>query len=74
MEQYERRGRMMGGSPKTPKPPPAPPTVEDPAVEEARRKELEIARRAKGRAATLLATQDAMDAAAPVVRKTLLGQ
>lgn len=65
----------MGGSPKAPKPAPTPqpPKQKDPAVEEARRKELAIARNMRGRAATLLANQAALGAA-PVVRKTLLGQ
>jgi hypothetical protein len=65
----------MGGHPKAPKPlPVTPPKVEDPAVEEARRKELELAQKARGRAATLLASQAAQDETAPTVCKTLLGQ
>jgi hypothetical protein len=62
----------MGGSPRPPRPAPVP-VVEDPAVDEARRRELEMARRARGRAATLLADQQTIGAA-PVARKMLLGQ
>lgn len=56
-------------------PQPAPPRAEDAPIEEARRKELErLARTARGRAATLLASAEEQARAAPVVRKTLLGQ
>lgn len=63
------------------KPPAAPivqqqtpvPTEDTAAVEEARRKELQVAAKAQGRAATLLADQKTIGTA-PTQRKTLLGQ
>ena len=63
----------MGGSPNSPKPAKPPPTPADPAIEDARRKELQVARNMRGRAASLLANQAELGVA-PVVRKTLLGQ
>ena len=70
----------MGGlfsSPSPPPPPPPPPAPAqegDPAVEEARRKELIAARKRQGRAATLLTGGYGDLSAAPVATKTLLGE
>lgn len=66
----------MFSSPKIPAPTPAPepPTKDDPSVEEARRKELQAAAKARGRAATLLTGGDGDTSAAPVQRKRLLGE
>lgn len=50
------------------------PTAADPAVEEARRKELLAAQKSKGRAATLLTGGDGDTSEAPVERKRLLGE
>lgn len=65
----------MFSSPKMPDPaPPAPaPTVADPAVEEARRKELLMASKARGRADTLLTGGAGDTSIAPLAKKTLLG-
>lgn len=62
----------MSSSP-SPKPAPPPPMIEDPSIEEARKKELALAQRQRGRAATLLTNAETLGAA-PVARKTLLGQ
>ena len=63
----------MTKSASTPKSPPPVPMPEDPAVEEARIKALEAARKAKGRVATLIAPDAQTLGAAPTQRKTLLG-
>lgn len=65
---------MFGGGPSAPQPAPAPPAQADPAVEAARQKELEAAMKARGRAATILTGGQGDTSAAPVERKTLLGQ
>lgn len=54
-----------------PDPLPATPTREDPAVEEARRKELIAASKRRGRGAHLVAGE--LEEAAPVGQKRLLG-
>lgn len=66
----------MGGRspPPAPAPPPPTPTRDDPAVEEARRKELLAAQKSRGRAATLLTGADGVTAQAPGERKRLLGE
>lgn len=63
-------------APDPPKPadPIPPPTLEDPAVEEARRKELAAARKARGRATSLLTGGQGVEGAAPTERTTLLGR
>lgn len=59
--------------PKAPPPPPPVPTPEDPAIEEARKKEREAAKRRRGRVATIL-TSGLGDPAQPQVeQKKLLG-
>lgn len=50
------------------------PEEDDAAIEEARQKELLVAQKKQGRAASLLADQAAVSGPAPVARKTLLGQ
>ena len=50
------------------------PTVSDPEVEEAKRKERLLQRQRKGRAATILTGQQGISGEAPVSRKTLLGE
>jgi hypothetical protein len=64
----------FGGSP-TPRVEPTPPVPEknDPALEEARRKELETDRKAKGRAATLLTGGAGATGVASIAKPTLLG-
>lgn len=66
----------MVSSPKPAPPPPAPPppTLEDPGIEEARRKEVEAARKAKGRQSTVVTGGQGDQSEAPVQRKTLLGE
>lgn len=62
-------------SPKAPALPPAappPPALNDPAVEEARRRELEAASKAKGRRSTLLTGGEGVEAG-NIGKKTLLG-
>ncbi|MFN0043572.1 MAG: hypothetical protein ACKVSF_10230 [Alphaproteobacteria bacterium] len=63
-------------APSPPPPPPLPPlpSREDPAIEEARRRQLVAARRAKGRASTILTGGAGDPSDAPVQRKTLLGE
>jgi len=58
--------------PALPKPTPVP-DDKDPAIEEARRKEVIAARKAKGRAATLLTGGGGVGGLAPVQNKSLLG-
>lgn len=60
--------------PKDPEPPPVEPTLEDPAVKEAARKQEIIARKQKGRVATLLAGPAGVTQPAPTQQKTLLGE
>jgi hypothetical protein len=62
-------------SPKVPKPAPMspPPTQEDPAVEEARRREIIQAQRARGRAATILTSGQGVAEDAPTARRMLMG-
>lgn len=69
--------RLFGAA--APKPPPVPqvvpaPTPEDPAVEEARQREIRQARAAKGRSSTLVTGGLGDTSEAPVVRKRLLGE
>jgi len=69
----------MGGffSAPSPSPPPAPapvPSKDDPAVEEARRKELIAAQKARGRAASILTGGEGDTTDAPVTQKRLLGE
>jgi len=62
--------------PKPPPPPPPPPpapTAEDPSIEEARRKEIMLARKSRGTASTLLTGCSGVTNSAPTERKTLLG-
>ena len=68
----------MGGifsSPSLPAPPPTPaaPTREDPAVADARRKEQQLATKAKGRRSTLLTGGEGDSSDANLAKKTLLG-
>ncbi len=58
--------------PSLPPPPPAP-SREDPAVEEARRRQLRAARQARGRASTILTGGEGDVSPAPAIRKALLG-
>lgn len=69
-------GALFSGPPDPPAlPAPTPaPTATDPAVEEARRKELIIATKTRGRAATLLTGGEGDTAEAPVQTKRLLGE
>lgn len=67
----------MGGmfsAPKAPPPAPPPPTMEDPAVQDAAKKEQEAARKARGRAATVLAGVEGDTSEAPTEKKRLLGE
>lgn len=66
---------IFGGGPKTPpvETPKPPPQLNDPAIEDARRREQEAARKAKGRSSTMLTGGLGVTAAAPVARPTLLG-
>lgn len=66
-------GAVFKGPPKPKKPKPIP-TPEDPAVEEARRKELEAAQKARGRAATLLNGTEGDTSEANTAKKRLLGE
>lgn len=59
--------------PAAPPPPPPPPAVEDPAIEEARKKQLDVASKARGRAATLLTGGQGDTTEAPLGKATLLG-
>ncbi len=59
--------------PSLPPPPPAP-SREDPAVEEARRRQAIAARQARGRASTILTGGEGDASPAPAVRKALLGE
>lgn len=66
---------LFGGGPKAPAPPaplPPPPALNDPAVEEARRAELELQSKAKGRKSTLLTSGQGSEPG-NIGRKTLLG-
>lgn len=65
---------MGGGSPRLPSPPPPPPEREDPAIAEARAREVVAARRLRGRASQILTGPQGVTAPAPVGRKVLLGQ
>ncbi|NIA72525.1 hypothetical protein HBA54_28450 [Pelagibius litoralis] len=67
-------GGLFGSKPKAlPPPPPPVPTPEDPAIEEARKKEREAAKRRRGRVATIL-TSGLGDPSQPQVeQKKLLG-
>jgi len=66
---------FLAPKPSAPPPPPEPvPTPEDPAVDEARRKQALAARLRQGRAATILTGSLGVTDAAPVTRKTLLGE
>lgn len=69
-------GAIFSGPPDPPPLPPMPaqPTKEDPAVEEARRKELIAAQKTRGRAATLLTGGEGDTTDAPVQTKRLLGE
>ena len=68
-------GGIVGSSkPKLPDPAPPPPQREDPDVQAARERELERNRLARGRRTTLLTGGEGVTEAAPVARKTLLGQ
>lgn len=67
----------MGGifsSPSPPPPPAPPPTMEDPAVQDAAKKEQEAARLARGRAALVLAGVEGDTTEAPTEKKRLLGE
>lgn len=74
-----KRVRGFGGSPKPPKvdpvlpAPPPPPQLTDPAIQEARRRQIEQARRNKGRAATVQTSPGGLDLNTNSARKTLLG-
>lgn len=64
-------------NPSPPPPPPVEPTPvtrDDPAVEEARRKERDAARLRLGRAATILTSGAGLAGTGPVTRKRLLGE
>lgn len=66
---------VFSSSPRpAPAPPPPAPSKDDPAVEEARRKELIAAQKAKGRAASILTGGEGDTSAAPVEKKRLLGE
>lgn len=62
-----------GGKPKT-EPVIMPPDVEDPAIEEARRRERERLRRKRGRGASILTGPQGVTEPANIGRKTLLGE
>ena len=65
-------GMFKPSMPAVPKPAPVP-EEDDPAIEEARRKEVIAARKAKGRAATLLTGGDGVTSLANVKRNSHLG-
>lgn len=66
---------FLAPSPSAPPPPPPPvPTPDDPAVDEARRKQQIAARLRQGRSATILTGGLGLSDPAPVARKTLLGE
>jgi hypothetical protein len=65
---------MFSPSMPAPTPAPEPPKKDDPAVEEARRRELATAAKARGRAATILTGTDGAAGDAPVQHKRLLGE
>lgn len=68
-------GFFSPSPPSPPPPPPPPPTITDPSVEEARRKAIEdSARKARGRASTILTGGQGDLSEAPVAKKTLLGE
>ena len=64
---------MSFSAPK-PAPPPAPVEREDPAVAEARRREVVDRRRLRGRGSQILTGPQGVTEAAPTARKVLLGQ
>jgi hypothetical protein len=66
-------GLFSPSAPNPPPPPPPPPTVEDPAIEDARKKQLDVANKARGRAATLLTGGQGDTSEAPLGKATLLG-
>lgn len=53
---------------------PTPPSMADPAVEEARRKQIEAQKRAKGRSSTILTGGQGDTTAPELGKKQLLGQ
>lgn len=61
------------GAPKMPAQTP-PPTLEDPAIAQARAKEQQAALKAKGRAATVITGGEGDTSEAPIQRKRLLGE
>ncbi|HEU0070937.1 MAG TPA: hypothetical protein VFS04_06560 [Alphaproteobacteria bacterium] len=65
---------FLAPSPPSPPPPASVPTADDPAVEEARRKQQIAARLRQGRSATILTGGLGLADPAPVARKTLLGE
>ena len=65
-------GMFKSPTPPLPKPVPVP-KEDDPAIEEARRKEVIAARKANGRAATLLTGGEGVQTLANVQRNSLLG-
>jgi len=64
---------LAPSTPSVPTPPPAP-SMADPAVEEARRKQIEAQKRAKGRASTILTGGQGDTTTPELGKKTLLGQ
>ena len=65
-------GGMFGSSPPPVERTPDPPSREDPAVEEARRREIQTARSARGRAQTLLTGGLGVSAGSTATRRTSL--